>query len=240
MAIEAKRGCGYRKVGGLYMVGEAGGIPCDRLPIPLEICSCCGQGIKQGRGWQWVDIAGLVGGNHMVPIPPDILYKGGVSESGYGYKATYQECGCLSGACPLCYNVAALGKGGLLWIGQQFYPTIEDFEAEARQLGISRRISTVPRGFEVGKHYVLFAHPRGVAKVINELEAIYVPAIFRVWKPVRIERIYNESQRTSDEVAADIKRGITPVFVPDDDKEHHGSVYAKEEKGNGTAPMFEE
>ena len=35
MAIEAPRGCGYRKVGGLYMCG--GGIPihCDRLPYEL-------------------------------------------------------------------------------------------------------------------------------------------------------------------------------------------------------------
>ena len=227
MAVEAKRGCGYRKVGGLYMVGEAGGIPCDRLPIPLEICSCCGQGIKQGRGWQWVDIAGLVGGNHVLAVKAR-------QEDG-----VVMQCNCFA-TCPLCHNVKELGKGGLLWIGQQFYPTIEDFEAEARQLGISRRISTVPRGFEVGKHYVLFAHPRGVLKTTGDLQAAYVPAIFRVWKPKRIERIYNESQRTSDEVAADIKRGITPVFVPDDDKEHHGSVYAKEEKGNGTAPMFEE
>src|SRR5208282_5175130 len=148
VAVEAKRGCGYRKVGGLYLVGDVGGIPCDRLPIPLEICSCCGQGIKQGRGWQWVDIAGLVGGDHMVP---DILYKDGVPES--GFAATMHPCGCFLGVCPLCSNVAALGKGGLLWIGQQFYPTIEAFEAEARKLGISRRISTVPRGFEVGKHY---------------------------------------------------------------------------------------
>ena len=33
MAVEAKRGCGFRKVGGLYLVGGGFGIPCDRLPI---------------------------------------------------------------------------------------------------------------------------------------------------------------------------------------------------------------
>lgn len=208
MAVEARRGCGFRKTGGLYLVGSGLGHSCDRLPIPLEICSCCGQGIKQTRGWTWVDIAGLLGGNH----EPD--------------------CKCPE-FCPLCHHVIEMGKGGLLWIGTQFYPTIEAFEAEAKAQGISRRIQTVPRGFELGKHWVLFAHPRGVAKVTGDLTAKYIPAIFRVWKPERLERIYNESARGSEAVLADEKRGITPVFVPDNDPDHHGSVY---DKGEEDAP----
>ena len=31
MASEPKRGCGYRKIGGTYLVGGGIGIPCDRL-----------------------------------------------------------------------------------------------------------------------------------------------------------------------------------------------------------------
>src|SRR5207302_7622776 len=55
VAVEAKRGCGYRKIGGLYFVGGGRGVACDRLPIPLDICPTCGHGIKQTRGFTWVD-----------------------------------------------------------------------------------------------------------------------------------------------------------------------------------------
>lgn len=227
MAVEAKRGCGYRKVGGLYLVGSGGGISCDRLPIPLEICKCCGQGIKPTRGWTNVDIAGLVGGDHKISIAhgePEVT-----------------PCGCWAG-CPLCHNVVSMGTGGLLWVGAQFYPSIEHFEMEVAAQGVSRRITTLPRSFELGKTWVLLAHPKGIIKPTGELQAGYVPAIFRVWKPERIERIYKESQRDSDAVQADIKRGITPVFVPDNDKDHQGSVYDKEETPQAgattTPPLF--
>lgn len=219
MATEAKRGCGYRKVGGLYLVGSGGGIPCDRLPIALEVCKCCGQGIKQTRGWTWVDVAGLIGGDHQAALN----YAAGDNPSSAG------TCKCPS-YCPLCWNVQAMGKAGLLWIGAQFYPTIEAFEAEAQSLGISRRITTLPRGFEIGKSFVLFAHARGIIKATGDLTAGYVPAIFRVWKPERIERIYKESERGGEAVQADEKRGITPVFVPDTDRDHQGSVYDKDEE----------
>jgi hypothetical protein len=255
MAVEARRGCGYRKVGGLYLVGSGLGHGCDRLPIPLEICQCCGQGIKQTRGWTWVDIAGIVGGDHFDVqckhcTTSKILHDGPGSRKVGLYcpdTDTFYEpkgCGCGQG-CPLCHNVKAMGKGGLLWIGTQFYSTIEEFEYEAKQQGISRRIMTVPRGFELGKTWLLLAHPRGVIKPTGDLTAKYVPAIFRVWKPERIERIFTESQRDSEEVKKDIERGITPVFVPDNDKDHQGSVYDKDEdsvqESNApvTPPLFQ-
>jgi hypothetical protein len=220
MAVEAKRGCGYRKVGGLYLVGGTDGIACDRLPIAIEICRCCGQGIKQSRGWSWIDIAGLVGGDHKNLVQSNSELTGPIT--------TEFPCRCGGGVCPLCHNVAAMGRGGLIWVGTQFYPTIEAFEAEARAQGISRRIAAIPRGFKLGD-VVLFAHPRGVLQSTGELTGKYVPAIFRVWRPTRLERIFDESKRGSDEVAASEKRGETPVFVPDNDADHHGSVYSKPE-----------
>jgi len=35
MAIEPIRGCGFRKVHGLYLVGDAVGLPCDRMPFRI-------------------------------------------------------------------------------------------------------------------------------------------------------------------------------------------------------------
>jgi hypothetical protein len=220
VAVEAKRGCGYRKVGGLYLVGTGSGLACDRLPIPLEICRCCSQGIKQTRGWTWVDIAGLVGGDHFIAGPP---------------PQNVQSCPDPA-FCPLCHNVASMGRGGLLWIGAQFYPSIAHFDAEANRLGISRRITSVPRGFEIGKSWVLFAHAKGIIKPTGDLTAGYIPAIFRVWKPERLERIYKESDRGSEAAQADEKRGIAPVFVPDNDKDHQGTCYDKDEEETTTAP----
>lgn len=221
MAVEAKRGCGFRKVGGLYLVGAGTGAQCDRLPIAIEVCPCCGGGIRQSRGWSWVDIAGLVGGDHKNVVVTNSELTGEVR--------TEFPCHCMSGLCPLCHNVAKMGRGGLIWVGTQFYPTIEAFEAEARAQGISRRIAAIPRGFKLGD-VVLFAHPRGVLQSTGELTGKYVPAIFRVWRPSRLERIFDESKRGSDEVAAAEKRGETPVFVPDNDADHHGSVYDKPAK----------
>lgn len=40
---ESERGCGYRKIGALYLVCRPGlTLVCDGLPMPLEPCECCG------------------------------------------------------------------------------------------------------------------------------------------------------------------------------------------------------
>jgi hypothetical protein len=41
MAVEPKRGFGYRKVGGIYLVSGGKGRPCGCLPIPLHTCPSC-------------------------------------------------------------------------------------------------------------------------------------------------------------------------------------------------------
>src|SRR5260370_22228167 len=76
MAVEAKRGCGYRKAGGLYLVGGGIGLPCDRLPYEIHECPCChmsvlgekpAKGIKQTiANLQWLDIGKYVREPHLV------------------------------------------------------------------------------------------------------------------------------------------------------------------------------
>jgi hypothetical protein len=244
MAVEAKRGCGYRKVGGKYLVGGGVGFFCDRLPIELTVCPCCQSGIKQSRGWTWIDVALLVGGQHVLPV------------KSREHEGQLIHCECET-FCPLCHNPKAIGKAGLLWIGEKFYPTPVHFDAEGVSLGISRRISAIPRDFKVGETWVLLAHPKTVPgkqtdsaaaeKYIlehkeevagltsDEILAKFTydvlrPGVFKVWRPSRIEQIFKESSRGSDEVAEVEKRGITPIFVPDDDKDHQGSVHDREEE----------
>lgn len=231
MAVEAKRGCGYRKCGGLYLVGGGVGHPCDRLPIQLSVCPVCSHGFKQARGWTWVDINGLVGGVHR------------------DCKDKFP--------CPLCMATSEMGKCGLIWTGERFYKTPGDFDREGAELGISRRIKAVPRGFKVGETWVLLAHPKTVrdmtlcecghaaeahkryegvpmgCKPEGELcdcgsfQASMQPGIFKVWRPERIEKCLPESMRDSEEVKKLIEDGLTPVFFPDDDPDHRGTVYDK-------------
>lgn len=209
MSIEPRRGCGYRKIGGTYLVSGPGGLPCDRLPFPLTICPTCSCGIKQTRGWTWVNPAVIFGGAHA------------------GCEDTRAE------RCPACNG--AVERAGLLWIGAQFYKTPADFTAEGVQLGFSRRITAIPRDFKVGETWVLLAHPRAIAKPVasavvegDPADDPYTPGIFLVWQPERIEKILPESTRDSDETKKLVERGITPVFVPDDDPDHQGTVYDRE------------
>jgi hypothetical protein len=155
-------------------------------------------------------------------------------------------------------------RAGLLWIGAKFYKSAEAFDREAAELGVSRRISAIPRGFKMGETWILFAHPKAIATPLNcgrcgalknvhpiknglgavelicsrcgEKAPAHRPGIFKVWRPQRIEIILPDSQRGS-ELAKDYEaRGITPVFVPDDDPDHRGTVYDDdEENGNGHA-----
>ena len=214
-AVENKRGCGYRKVGGTYLVSEGETASCDRLPIALDVCPVCSHGFKQARGWTWVDLFGLVGGNH----------------ADEGNEA---DCVCEY-YCPLCRHVKKVGKAGLLWIGEKFYKTPLEFMREGKSMGFSRRIKALPRGFKVGETWVLLAHP----KVIRTTEVIegelieqrekWLPGIFTLWLPSRIERIMKESERDGEEAKKLIEQGITIVYVPDNDPDHQGSVYDKPE-----------
>ena len=188
MATEAKRECGYRKVGGLYLVCSGDGVACHRLPLPLVICPTCSGGIKQTRGWTWVHAPAIFGG-----------------------PCGNSEPHCL--VCPAC-DPDRIGRCGLKWVGGRFYPMPDVFQAEAKQQGISLRIATIPHGFEIGKTWVLLAHPKAVRLDGEEFSA----GVFRAFMPERLEQLITESQSKDEKaVSAMQRRGITPVIVPDDD-----------------------
>lgn len=142
-SVEGARGCGYRKGGGLYLV--AGGLsePCPKLPIELHVCQVCGGGVKQTRGFTWI-------------LPDPLLDPGAHGSAEHDY------------VCPLGSQYAEQhwsqgDKAGLIWIGASFYPTPEDFMAEARMMGVSRRLSAVPRDLVIGETWIALAHPRAIS-----------------------------------------------------------------------------
>jgi hypothetical protein len=227
MAIEARRGCGYRKVGGIYLVGGGIGTACDRLPYELNVCPCCNAGIKPSLGWTWIQPGKFFNGPHVLTEH----FDGGIGS---------RRCEESTGSCWFCTDPGQFEKAGLLWIGGSFYKSPADFVAEGIKMGFSRRIKSVPRGFKIGTP-VFLAHRKTIERPVtpediernpklkNELFGSF-PGIFYVWMPQAIEQIFKESDRGTTSVKDAETRGINPVFVPDNDKDHQGTVYDKEEE----------
>lgn len=141
-SVESARGCGYRKGGGIYLVSGGLSEPCPKLPIELHKCRTCGGGIKQTRGFTWI-------------LPDPLLDPGP-----HGSKEHDR-------VCPLGERMTIdhwehLERAGLIWIGAKFYSTPEKFMQEALSMGVSRRISQVPRDFKVGETWIALAHPRAI------------------------------------------------------------------------------
>ena len=240
MAVEKKRGCGYRKIGGIYLVGGNIGRPCDRLPFELTVCPCCSAGIKPTLGWTWIDVGQLVQGRHVLDHQKTIKDLGVVDDTPNQFchcgMEKYEEFARKHPMktfpitlCPFCHHPEKMGRAGLLWIGESFYKTPEEFVAEGVSQGFSRRIKTVPRGFKIGETWVLLAHRKAIRTADPVKTAVNLtPGIFFVWRPERVEMVLPESARGSEGVGVLEKKGITPVFVPDNDRDHLGTVYDKE------------
>lgn len=130
-------------------------------------------------------------------------------------------------------NLAQFRTAGLIWVGERYYPTPDDFRHEASTLGISRRIPAVPRDLVLGVTWVLLAHRLAIPAVhaddcpsvgertrTTECEvecADAIPGIFYAFRPQRVEYVVtgNESE---DELEALEGRGLSLVeVIPDTD-----------------------
>jgi hypothetical protein len=226
MATEAKRGCGYRKVGGLYLVGGGLSAPCDRMPYALDRCRTCGGGVKFTRGHTW--------------LQPDFFMM---------HDSDCQD----EGPCPVCHNRPDhFGPHLLLWIGRGHYSPAS-YLKEAHELGLSRRLSAIPKGLVLGETWVLLAHldavpPKDTLRwctVCGFNERMHLPGtpsvcasfqppkpspgLFAAFVPRAIELLLRASDATAERIEKEKKRGVTVVVVPDDDKDHQGSVWDKDD-----------
>lgn len=214
MAVESIRGCGYRKVGAMYLCGEYVHVPCDRLPLALETCPVCGQGIKVSRGFTEIDPLHLWGAHYR----------------------------CRDNLRPCHVCDPRVGPAYIMLVGKGNYKTPGDFIREAQEVGISKRIPFVPKGLELGKTVLYLAHPLAVEAVQPAIlqQAMDIAdqsdpkqprlleaernerrlGIFCAFIPQRVEKLVWESELT-DEMRAQLeKRGITPIPVPDGDNDH--------------------
>jgi hypothetical protein len=150
VSVERPRGCGYRKVGpgglSLYLVGSPTGEVCERLPFPLTTCPGCGGGIKFSRGLQHIDAATLFAAD----AAPTCCASPMAAFLGLPGREHHHD------LCTMCAPETA-PDAWLMWVGREFYsPT--SFHREAMRLGVSKRISALPRGFTPGESVVYLAH----------------------------------------------------------------------------------
>lgn len=182
---ESRRGCGFRKPSkdgvGIYLMGTGIFEPCERLPFPLTVCPCCGGGIKFSRGFTWID--------------PNQLF----------HEDAFPDCTetgeHLHDLCPICTPSIAGNQAGLMWVGDKYYSP-QSFMKEARSMGISKKIPAIPRGFEVGKHYVYLAHNKAVVEfdgvALNGNGPIVTPGVFMVFKPAHIDLVIKDENNIPD------------------------------------------
>ena len=173
---EAKRGCGWRSPGadgvGVYLRGIGVFDPCHRLPFPLTVCGCCGQGIKQSRGFTW--------------IAPERLFAPDVEPT------CSIKCKCYLNPFGAITKDRWPQMAGLMWVGAKYY-TPEKFIREAETMGISKKVATVPIGFELGKDIIYMAHPKAVRDWLDT-ENPYKPGVFMVFKPTHVDLVVDSPE----------------------------------------------
>ncbi len=219
MSVEAIRGCGYRKVGGLYLCGGGAGMDCDRLPYELEVCPTCGAGVKFSRGFTWLDWEKYAGDHH-------------------------SDCDCMNlpgwkSYCPVCFPSTQPQPYGLLWVGESFY-TPEAFIKEALEMGVSRRIAAIPKKLKLGETWVLFAHNKLIKKHFEpDGSNEDVPGVFYAFRPQQLELLIWKSEATEEKLAELEKRHITPIIIPDGDVEHDPRTGLKPKEGDEDTIYFD-
>lgn len=215
--IEAKRGCGYRKINALYLVGDYIPVACDRMPLPIGACPVCGQGLHFTRSMTEIDPLRLWG--------------------------IHQPC-IDQPTCMMCYPPSSQAEVGhyIMTVGKKYYSP-QSFLDEAVKMGISKRIPFIPKKLVLGTSVIYLAHPEAVevkeSPALQEALAIVegdsngkqqkllevekvekAMGIFAAFRPQRIEMLIHENELTDEKRKELQKRGITPAPVPDGDTDH--------------------
>ena len=197
-SAEQKRGCGYRAIGGLYLVSDPGfQLQCNGLPLKLEPCQCCGFEPVFNRNLQRIN-------------PKYIAH----------IRAPHQcyDCSCWKD-CPICYPQKS-GSYGLMFVGKQSY-TPSSFIKEAYAQGVSKRIPEIPSWLKLGETWVFLAHNQTHTVSLAELknngllmkEAKTMKAIFYGFKPQRVEMPIWKGDLSDEGISRLEKKGITPVLL---------------------------
>jgi len=194
MTIEAKRGCGYRKINGLYLTGSGINVTCDRLPFEIKYCPTCGSGIKFTQGFTWLDWN--------------------------KYAGEHEGCSDKHTKCYLCLPSTRKQPYGLMWVGESFY-TPQSFIKEAIEMGVSKRIPFIPKELKLRETVILLAHKKTFYQVEGDDGKSHdYPGIFYAFIPKAVEMLVFKSDLTKEKEEELAKRNITPIPIPNNDPDH--------------------
>lgn len=240
---EQERGCGFRKIGGIYLVCDAGpALICDGLPLPLEACGCCGFIPPFNRNLQKIQPGYIAQAEEKLHLKnwmsspigfkqlKDPNFKGGEALPG---------CECPE-MCPICNIKGQEIQGiqfGLMFVGSEYTPS--SFIKEATQMGISKRIPEIPPWLKLGETWIFLAHCKTPKVSLEELKANSFqlkepevgPAIFYGFKPQRVEMPVWKGQLTDERILELEKQGITPIIIDptEENKKRHKPANIKNE-----------
>jgi len=235
MAVEAARGCGFRQVGGLYLVADGMSASCGMLPIPLDLCPLCGHGIKQARGLQWV---------HYKLLHEFVVHRCKEKHCAHcriGNPVGEIE---LGGVTETVSRLTPEWHYGMIWIGATHYASAQTFTKEALELGVSRRVKAIPKGLVVGETLVLVAHPKGYPPDATHKDPR--PGVFHAFVPKAIDLIVTPAMREEDWVKRYEQKGVRLIEVPEDDPDHNrrlGRPPTNPQQRTGqvpSAPLFDD
>lgn len=189
----AHRRCGTRKVGGTYLVFEGTCRVCPRLPMELPpACPSCGTKMEFFRSIK------IINPRHMF---------GEIEGTGCGES------------CAACHPPET---GGVMWVGEKYYPTPEDFICEGQRMGISKKIPpNIPKGIKIGDWF-FFLHKKAVQKETKDEHGKLTgttqePGVFFIAKLTQIHRIVTEAQARDKKFVQDLEdQGITAVVEYDE------------------------
>jgi len=235
---EAIRGCGFRKIGGLYLTGDPGQtLICDGLPLPLEPCDCCGFVPPFSRNLQKVHpqyISQAELKKHS-SINVEELAQAIEKRDLQGIVGGAMNCSCPPN-CPICSTTHKFLEHepfGLMFVGKRFYSP-RSFIQEAENMGVCKRIPDIPKWLRLGETWVLLAHSEVPKVSLEELssngmhmkEPEKMKAIFYAFKPQRVEMPVWKDQITNEEILMLENRGITPVLLDPtpENKKRHGKA----------------
>lgn len=183
--VEPARLCGYRKKGGLYLIGGKGFAECCKLSFPLTVCPCCGHGVRPSRGFSWI-VSDLFGGS----------------------PCTKED----AGTGPQCVLNRRGERMGLMWVGEKYYPTVQGFRREAAAMGISKRISQLPNDIEPGKTWIALAHRKALSHFNPDNSISFVPGVFMIFLLQQVQYVV-KGDETNEFLQRLEKRGIKPVSI---------------------------
>jgi len=181
VTTEKRRGCGYRKHQGMYLVCDAGiSIHCDLMPYLLKECECCGMQVNQTRDLQWVRVSYFQHDSESVcknTSCPAYLQCGFTSrqikscpqcDGGWETVSREDEEGEITESVQVCSRCKGKGqlpnKVAVMWVGSKYYPTPADFMKEVDEQGVSKRLPVhkIPEELELGSTWVMLGHPKAI------------------------------------------------------------------------------